>query len=238
MNITINEIGTKEGFFFGIKKTPAKSMLFPTLCCYSKKIFSKENKGKSFSREQEEFIFESSNMILNTYARENRLYHNINHIFSFLEMLQIEEIQRRINDENFIVIASIFHDIDLKNVLASACFAREYVLKIGGGIKQAETVFDLVMDTEHKDFSKTNDGKILADMDLYPLSIPPNEFKQNTELLFKEVQNEKSREDFDKGVVEFLNSLLDRKKIFGSEPFFQFEKPARINLVRYLESFS
>jgi predicted metal-dependent HD superfamily phosphohydrolase len=155
------------------------------------------------------------------YGEPWRTYHNLNHIttmisdyFEWREALHsgIFEI------ESFIAI--LFHDIiydvtrqdnevrsaDLFDRMYDTCFYRV----------AADEVIRLILATQHAgDLAHASEREqFIADLGLLGLSAPPSEVASNSDLIEQEYMQVYTKEQYFRGRMKFLNTMLIRPKVY------------------------
>lgn len=168
--------------------------------------------------------------LIHLYSRPDRYYHNINHIAScFKELNDVIEIDNRLALE----VAIWFHDA----VYNTQCNINEELsaelVKEKLGISSA-LITGLIMDTKHCDEPKTDDGKVIADIDLSILGQSKEIFDEYEKCIRLEYSCV-SDADFSIGRSNVVRKFLKRPYIYWTEYFRnKYEDKARENLLRSL----
>jgi predicted metal-dependent HD superfamily phosphohydrolase len=160
---------------------------------------------------------------------DNRYYHNINHIIYCLEKLEAFKQLADCYDE--IAFALWFHDSRASEI-ESAEYAVEMCKQLSIPEDFGNAVYDLILATQHKDVPKSNDEKLLCDIDLLILAEQQDEFNAYEKNIRKEYKHVPIKE-FKTGRKAILGRFLKREYIFHTEEMRkQFEGKARENLER------
>lgn len=164
--------------------------------------------------------------LIHLYSRPDRYYHNVNHIANcFKELSKVTEIDNRFALE----IAIWFHDA----MYNSQCNINEELsaelVKEKLGISSA-LITNLIMDTKHNEEPKTNDGKVIADIDLSILGQSRemfDEYERCIRLEYSWVLGD----DFSIKRLSVIRKFLERPNIYWTEYFRnRYEDKARENL--------
>ena len=171
--------------------------------------------------------------LLTAYGEPHRHYHTAQHLDDCL--LKLDAVAGLAKDAAEIEVALWFHDAiynPLKggNELASAKWAKRFLTEAGSAQARAESVYALVMATQHAVPAATDDAKLLVDIDLSILGADESDyetFEQNVRKEYRWVPYFLYR----KKRREILQSFLDRPYIYEKEHFRKkFEANARKNL--------
>lgn len=137
-------------------------------------------------------IQESGQYVLELYSQPHRRYHNLRHLQYCLETL--DQVKDHVKDLPAAEAALWFHDAIYEvgsrdNELKSAAMARE-VLTALGMVPSAriERVAHLILATSHSGEAKTDDAKILCDIDLSILGQPEDVYRQYSSAIRAEAQ--------------------------------------------------
>jgi predicted metal-dependent HD superfamily phosphohydrolase len=97
-------------------------------------------------------------------------------------------------------------------------------------------VDDLILFTRHDLDPDTRDGKLMVDIDLASLGLPPEMFDANGRAIREEYAHV-PEDDFRRGRASLLGRFLNRPRIYLTDEFFnRYETQARQNLRRSLNS--
>ncbi|SRR5258706_7991542 len=177
--------------------------------------------------------------LLSAYGESHRHYHSTRHLEDCLKKLDAAAILAK--DAAEIELALWFHDAiynPLKggNELASAQWAKRFLSEAGAKPDRQETVYALVMATQHAVPATTEDAKLLVDIDLSILGADDFDydmFERNVRKEYRWVPYFLYR----KKRREILQSFLDRPSIYEKALFKEkFEAKARKNLRRAIAS--
>ena len=172
------------------------------------------------------------------YTEKHRFYHTTQHIKAMLNHFDavIEFVERPDEME----LAIWFHDAIYKtlsktNELDSAKWAQSFLEKQGYDKAGIERIFNLIMATLHNGKLKTNDEKIIVDIDLAILGTPTevyDKFERNIRKEYKLVPSFIYR----KKRKQLLQSFLNNDSIYNMDYFKnKFENTARENIHRAIE---
>lgn len=177
--------------------------------------------------------------LLAAYAESHRHYHSTRHLEDCLSKL--DAAAHLAGDAAEVEVALWFHDaiyapMKSGNELASAQWAKRFLLEAGADPSRAEAVYELVMATQHAVPATTPDARLLVDIDLSILGADEHDydaFERNVRLEYRWVPwflfRKKRR--------EILQSFLDRPRIYESDLFHdRYEARARANLSRAIAS--
>lgn len=112
------------------------------------------------------------------YTDPRRGYHDLGHIKFCLDALS--DYADEHNDFLALHTAIYFHDVVYEpgnpdNEKLSADWADEYMVAVGRSEDHRDKVRDLIMDTTHREPSKTRDGRLMQDIDLLGFALIPSE---------------------------------------------------------------
>ena len=172
--------------------------------------------------------------ILNNYTKKWKFYHNLNHIYSFIELYNkynnfIE------NEKNEFLLSIFFHDIIYipsrnDNEKESLVKFNEFFQDTKPKNLNKDKVIDLITESENHLLNKEycNDINLFLDMDMEIIS------QDNWEDYEDKIRNEYCFVDYNtykKKRKEFLEGLEKKEKIFRTKTFFEeFEVKARNNI--------
>jgi len=171
------------------------------------------------------------------YSESWRSYHNISHIEACLKYF--DSCRDQADSEEAIELAIWFHDcIYVVRASNNEARSRDWFLERSNGILSdslRNSVDELIMDTCHRTEPETEDGKLLADIDLTSFGLPWKQYLADGE----NVQHEFNYGD--NGAITgnksgFLKYLASRQSIYYSPYYLKhFEKPAQNNIATHLE---
>ena len=176
------------------------------------------------------------NQLVEMYSQGWRSYHNLNHISSSLDYLEACKSQAVFADA--IEFAIWFHDC-IFEVGAADKEARSR----DWGVAQASAhlppalilaVDRLIMDTCHHCVPDTEDGKLIADIDLTSFALPWDEYLRDSiavrgELAYRDETHALAEK------VRFLDNLIKDDQIFYSRFYLKyFEQKAQQNVRKHL----
>lgn len=174
------------------------------------------------------------------YSESWRTYHNLDHISSCLGFF--DDCRHQAESPDAIELAIWFHDcIYVVGAKDNEAKSRDWFLSQSEGILPEplrRNVAGLIMDTRHVSRPESDDGKLLADIDLTSFGLPWEKYLSDG----KNVQHEFSggENGSSKGKKSaFLEKLLERDSIYYS-PYYKkhFEKSAQDNIARHIGSLS
>ena len=114
--------------------------------------------------------------------------------------------------------------------------AELFVRAAGGHFRPSfiRKVYELILVTAHKELAQECDKQFVADIDLSSFGVDWEEFLRDTKAV-REEQADNSDAVFYLAHAKFLNALLGRPRIFGTEFFYgRYEQQARENITRLL----
>jgi predicted metal-dependent HD superfamily phosphohydrolase len=177
--------------------------------------------------------------LMRRYSEPHRKYHTLQHLDECFA--KYAEVRNDASHPEEIEFALWFHDAIYDvwrqdNELKSANWARAEALAAGISKTVAERLYDLVMITRHGVCAKTNDEKILADVDLSILGADPGrffEYENQIRAEYSWVPDTVFREKR----LTILQGFLSRPRIFKTAHFLsRYEAKARTNLRRFIAS--
>lgn len=190
------------------------------------------------------------------YTKYDRHYHTINHIITSLSMY--DEIRDNVIDGHrrlALQFAIFYHDIiyvpqngdnfNIKHSIEAARDALSKFTQTETQVKFVQLVQNYIIATNHKYLfaNETIRNKMdrhsafMSDIDLCNLADGWEQFKKNNENIRKEFDMF-SDDDFNKGQIEFLKSVLALEKIFLTTEFRALETQARSNIEKQIIVFS
>jgi predicted metal-dependent HD superfamily phosphohydrolase len=102
------------------------------------------------------------------------------------------------------------------------------------GRRLSAKVYELILVTAHKELAQECNKQFVADIDLSSFGVDWEEFLRDTKAV-REEQADNSDAVFYPAHAKFLNSLLGRPRIFGTEFFYgRYEQRAKENITRIL----
>ena len=174
--------------------------------------------------------------VADRYSESHRHYHGLNHLAHCLE--QFDLAKELIDTPDAVEMAIVFHDVindpgNKNNEKESA----EYFQQLGGGQfdpQFIQRVVDMIMVTTHRAPPSDRDQQFICDIDLASFGCPWECYLRDS--LNIEAEFHGTTEEFERGKVAFLQSLLERPRIFLTDFFNQrYENQSRENIRRMLE---
>lgn len=190
------------------------------------------------------------------YTKYDRHYHTINHIISSLSTY--DEIRNNIPSGHrrlALQFAIFYHDIiyvpqkgdmfNIKHSIDAAMDALSKFTQTEDQIKFVQFVKMYITSTNHKYLFEHEDirnkmdrnSAFMSDIDLCGFAEVWETFKKNNDNIRKEFDIF-SDEDFNKGQIQFLKSVLALEKIFLTSEFRALETQARSNIERQIKILS
>jgi len=208
---------------------------------YIKKI--KERWEDTFSRFKKWFDLEPDvnftniifeNRIVPEYTI-NRYYHTLDHLESMISGFKEYRHSFGIGyrDMTTVELAIWFHDLiydpkSIENEKKSAEHLVAFAQALNLPNEIVEELYFLVMVTTHKGIPQTKNEDAICDLDLIELS--SSKYVENAKNVRKEYSF-LTNEEWKKGRLDFLNSMLEKKSIFHTDIFKDtLEVPARQNM--------
>jgi predicted metal-dependent HD superfamily phosphohydrolase len=192
--------------------------------------------------ENEDLISFWWNEIVEKYTKKWKYYHNINHIYSFIELYNKYNNLIESNKYEFL-ISIFFHDIIYipsrnDNEKESIKVFNKFNDEIKSNNLNKDKVIEYIKETENhlleKDYQ--NDINLFLDMDMYIIA------DKNWEDYENKIRNEYNYLNFDiykNKRKEFLLGLTKKKKIFRTKIFYnEYEEKARENINNLLKQLS
>ena len=171
-----------------------------------------------------------------SYGEPHRYYHTGQHIDHCLK--QFDLARHEMSDADAIEMALWFHDIEYDPKARDNEYqsAERFKQIAHGAIDPVleEQIYRLIMITMHTDAPTGIDEQYIVDIDLSSFGLPWDEFAYDSENVHKEYSH-LSTEEFVRRNRRFLQSLLDRPKIFFTEFYGKrYEQIARDNISKQL----
>ena len=170
------------------------------------------------------------------YTQPHRKYHNEQHLALCLDQLDL--VTHEVEQSDQIEMGIWFHDVvyDLgqpDNEARSAALFREF----SGQVMHSDfvnAVVELILVTTHNQPPTERTHQVICDIDLASFGYPWQHFLEDSTNLRAEFQG--SEDDYYLGKRSFLESLLQRPKIFMTDGFnARYERQARSNIRRFLD---
>jgi predicted metal-dependent HD superfamily phosphohydrolase len=171
--------------------------------------------------------------LIDSYSEKHRQYHNVSHLCSVLERL--DEVEHLTEKKDEMALALWFHDAVYKpfsksNESDSADWARKFLDENDMSEQVQELVHRLVMATSHSSVPKSDDEKLIVDIDLSILGRAEDQYAQFEAGVRYEYRKVPSC-IYARSRKFVLRGFLQRDRIYSSEPFYEeFERQARNNL--------
>jgi len=169
------------------------------------------------------------------YTELHRRYHDLEHP---IEMITIGQAVYDLTDDQ--IAAIWYHDAiyvagDPLNEKNSAdLFMRHYQHRWTQERKShLDVVYSIIMDTKYH-IPSSEEAKSVLDLDLMGLGDPFQDYWQSAKWIREEF-HKFSDEEWNKGRTKFLESMLDKERIFWTDFGDIYERPARINMERELQ---
>lgn len=175
--------------------------------------------------------------LISMYTESWRSYHNLAHITASLGYF--DACKRHAKFADAIEFAIWFHDCIYKlGACDNESLSRDwFVDRAKGYIVPAmiDRVAELIMDTRHRCVPESDDGKLIADIDLTSFGLPWDEYMQDSHA----VQSEYPKVNNGCAVqskILFLENLLDDGQIYYSDYYLtHFEEKAQNNVKKHLQ---
>jgi predicted metal-dependent HD superfamily phosphohydrolase len=168
---------------------------------------------------------------------KGRYYHTVRHINYMINHVKDFKLTKK--EQAKLELAIWFHDIvydaqKTDNEKNSGIKLVHFGESIGIRLKDINEMTDLILDTKHNITPTTKLGKIICDLDLR--EFVSDRQKLNTPEVRKEYSH-LSDEEFNKGRVEFLKTMLKKTHIYHTKLYRDlFENKARENLTNELNN--
>lgn len=178
-------------------------------------------------------------LLLDAYSGNGRHYHNVKHLEAVLKC--IDNTAFLAENKYEIEIALWFHDsiytlFSKSNELDSAKWASRFLKKNSACMEVQQHVNALILATAHLSPPKTNDEKLIVDIDLLVLGLNESHYDK----FLKEVRSEYRIVPtviYRRKRKEVLSRFLKREKIYFLDYFFEkYESVARENIKREIKS--
>lgn len=182
---------------------------------------------------EDAFVF-----LADCYQQKHRYYHTLQHIDHCLQLF--DACIARISDAATVEVALWFHDViyDPKgqnNESLSAQHARCFLAALAYEKEKITKVEHFIMLTQHPSVAKTDDEKLMIDIDLAILGSDDSIYDRYEEAIRNEYQFV-PRRIYDVERRHLLQSFLKQKRIYQSDYFIEkFEYQARKNIMRILQ---
>ena len=169
------------------------------------------------------------------YCAPDRHYHDIRHIADCLK--EFDRVRTLAHDPAALEAAIFYHDVvydgrRTDNEERSADVAAEALEKLGATPAFIDSVRRLINFTRHDLEPDTNDGKLMVDIDLASLALPPEQFDENSRRIRKEYEHVPEAA-FIAARNNMLGGLLSRPRVYYTDVFYdRYERTARENLTR------
>ena len=175
--------------------------------------------------------------LVKMYTESWRSYHNLEHIAASLNYFDACKSDADFADA--IEIAIWFHDCVYKlGACDNEALSRDWFVEktknhiVPAMIKRADV---LIMDTRHLSVPNTDDGKLIADIDLTSFGLPWDEYMQDSRAVqneFPEISNGNAI----KSKILFLENLVNDGQIYYSNYYLtHFEERAQNNVNKHLQ---
>ena len=201
-----------------------------------------KNLCKDIQCENDDLVSYWWHVILNHYTKKWKFYHNLNHIYSFVELY--EKYNNLIQKEkNEFLISIFFHDIIYvpsrnDNEKESIRIFNEFYKEVKPKNLNEKKVKELIIETENHLMNKDyeDDINLFLDMDMQIIA------QENWEDYENKIRKEYCFVDLDTYKVkrkEFLEGLEKKEKIFRTKTFYdEYETIARSNIRKIIEKLS
>jgi len=203
---------------------------------------------KEIYDEEFELLYASYQLLTRNYTDPSRKYHNFEHIARSLEELDKARkdffLGMNLNPDA-IEFALWYHDAvhlpgneDNESFSALSCY--EFCLNFGLGKDFAKKVYNIILATKHNQKARTDDEKVICDLDLAgSFGKPPEEFEEYSRAIEQEYLSPGlgyicSRPLYLRRRIAFVDNMLARENIFSTKYFQEkYEERARANLARH-----
>ncbi len=176
---------------------------------------------------------------MNQYTKKWKYYHNINHIYSFIELY--DKYNNLIEKEkNEFLLSIFFHDIIYipsrnDNEIESIKLLNKFYIEAEPKDLNKEKIIELISETQNHLLNKEykEDINLFLDMDMQIIA------QENWEEYEDNIRKEYSFIDYNIYKIkrkEFLERLAKKEKIFRTKTFYElFEKVGRINIKNIID---
>lgn len=177
--------------------------------------------------------------IWSAYTASDRHYHDIRHIAGCLAAL--DSVREQAHDPATLEAAIWFHDVVYDgrrddNEQESARWAEASLQRLQTPPEFRARVEQLILLTRHDRTPESIDAKMMVDIDLSSLALPPGAFDDNSRRIRLEHAHVPEN-DFNRGRQQLLGHFLSRPRIYHTAEFFsRCEPQARENLRRVLSA--
>ena len=180
---------------------------------------------------------ETFGQLIEMYSESWRSYHNISHIEACLKYF--DRCRDQADCEEAIELAIWFHDcIYVVGAGDNEARSRDWFLQRSNGVlpdSLRNTVDELIMDTSHRTKPESEDGKLLADIDLTSFGLPWEQYLADGENVQHEF-NYSENAAISGNKSGFLKYLAARQCIYYSPYYLKnFEKSAQNNISTHLK---
>jgi len=173
------------------------------------------------------------------YSKEDRHYHNLNHLENMFEQLNF--VSEKVENLNLISFSIFYHDIIYDatkpdNEEQSAILAAERLKQLGLNNEEIEICCAQILATKGHTQSEFDDANYLIDIDLSILGMSNEKYTNYTQQIRSEyIVYPQSQYAIGRKFV--IEKFLSLNKIFKTDFFFdKYEKQARINLKNELRN--
>jgi predicted metal-dependent HD superfamily phosphohydrolase/phosphopantetheine adenylyltransferase len=179
------------------------------------------------------------NKILTNYMKKYKYYHTLKHILSCLNLYENNKDLINENSQKEFLIALWFHDIiyypgNPNNEKKSAQIAIKFCNEIENSNLNLNKIKNYIIETsnhiiDNKSYSEDNSINLFLDIDMSVVG--QDDYKQYEIDIKYEYLNVYDIDEYYIGRIEFLKTLLNKKKIFRTERFYElYENNARNNI--------
>lgn len=170
------------------------------------------------------------------YSEPGRFYHGWTHLLDCL--VQLDLAAELMDDPDAVEMALWFHDAVYKPGAMDNEYKSAELFTLLAGEYFSPTFFNKIYEyillTRHQDAPKDLDGCFVVDIDLSSFAASWDKFIQDSCNIRSE-NDYLADDEFYPKQIGFLQSLLDRQRIFFSDHFFtHYEGIARQNIMRFL----
>jgi len=173
------------------------------------------------------------------YSKDNRAYHNLNHLRCIFQ--EMDHHQSDIQNPDLLQFSIWYHDIIYNamrkdNELKSAEKAKEVLTQLGLEQSDIKQCYQQIMLTKTHQLTEEHslDEKFLIDFDLEVLSRDWEDYKVYTQQVRKEYWMY-PKLLYNKGRKAALESFLDREQIYYTNPYREKEQKAIGNIKQEME---
>ena len=175
-------------------------------------------------------------ILLINYTKPYKYYHSLKHIKNCIELYEKNKHLINENIQKEFLIALWFHDIiyypgNSENEKKSAKIVEKFCKEINNNLN-VDIIKKFIIETRNHMNEKNNDDdnfNLFLDIDMSVVG--QDDYDEYENNIKNEYLNVYELEDYKIGRIEFLKCLLNKKKIFRTEKFFEmYENKARINI--------